>query len=94
MHIILVACAGLIICMQACSCMRMILPKNPNLILFVSVSYFICNTYVLDHFSCIYGFKLLFHKFDCLFVFHILELGFILYFSCFNAMNTHSHVYA
>jgi len=72
----------------------MILPRNPNLISFVFVSYFTCNASVLDPFSCIYDFKLLFHMFDCLFVFHMLELGFILCFPYFNAVNTYSHVHA
>ena len=70
-------------------CMRMILPRNPNLILSVFVSYFTCNASVLDPSSYIYDFKLPFHMFDCLFVFHMLELGFILFFLYFNAMNTY-----
>ena len=50
--------------------------------------------FYLDPFSWIYGFKLLIHMFNCLFAFHMLELGFILCFLCFDAMNTHSHVHA
>ena len=66
--------------MQACSCMCMILPKNPNIILSISASYLICNAFILDLSLYVYGFKLLFHMFNCLFVFYMLELGFILHF--------------
>ena len=94
MRIILVGCVGWIICTQACSCVRMILPKNPNLILLDFVSYFTNNAFVLDPFSCIHDFKLLFHMFDCLLILHMLELGFILCFPYSNAMNICSHVHA
>ena len=49
-------------------------------------------TSVLDPFSCIHGSKSLSHMFVCLFVFHMLELGFIL--CLFIAMNMHSHAHA
>ena len=72
----------------------MILPRNPNHNISDFVSVFTYNVFVLDHFSYIYVFKLLFHMFNCLFAFHMLELGFILCFLCFNTINMHSHVYA
>ena len=63
----------------------MILPRNLNPSFSKSVSYFTYNAFVLDPFSYIHAFKLLFH---------MLELGFILCFPCFIAMNTDSHVHA
>ena len=72
----------------------MILPRNPNPNISDFVSVFTYNVFVLDHFSYIYVFKLLVHMFNCLFAFHMLELGFILCFLCFNTINMHSHVYA
>ena len=47
MHIILPTYAGLIIHMQACSCMHMILPKNPNPSFFDFVSDFTCSASAL-----------------------------------------------
>ena len=94
MRIIFPVHAGLIMHTQGCSCGRMILPRNPNFISFDFAYVFTCNAFVLDPLSYIYGFRLLFHKFNCLFAFHMLELGFTLCFPCFNAMNMHSHVHA
>ena len=72
----------------------MILSRNLNPNSFDFASVFTCNASILDPFSCIYGFKLLFHMFNCLLAFHMLELGFILCFPYFNAINTYSHVHA
>ena len=47
---------------------------------------FTCNAFVFDPFSYIYGFKSLFHMFVFLFALHMLELGFILFFPCFDAI--------
>ena len=65
---------------QGCSCVRMILPRNPNPNFDDFVFDFTCNAYVLGPFLYIHVVKLLFHMFNCLFPFHILELGFIFYF--------------
>ena len=68
---------GLIMRTQGCSCVRMNQPINPDFISFVFVSVFTFHVPVLDPFPYIYAFKLLFHMFICLFIFHMLELGFI-----------------
>ena len=76
MRIILPAHVGLIMRMQACSCVHLILPKNSNPSFSNFFSYFTCNAFVLDPFIYIYM------KFSvCLFVClsHV-KLGFILYF--------------
>ena len=80
MSIILPTHAGLIMHTQGCSCMRMILPRNPNPNFDDFVFDFTCNASVLGPFLYIHVVKLLFHMFNCLFPFHMLELGFILYF--------------
>ena len=90
MCIILATSASLIIHTQACSCMHMILPRNLNLILSISASYFICNAFVLDLSLYVYGFKLLFHMFDCPFFLHV-RIRVYPSFLHFNSMNTHSH---
>ena len=48
--------------MQACSCVCMILPRNPNPSFFYFVSYFTCNASVLDPFSRIHGFEVIVHS--------------------------------
>ena len=73
MCIILPMHVGLIMRTQACSCMRMILPRNPNPISFDFVSDFTCNAFVLDLFYIFAAFEPLFHMFVCLFAFHILN---------------------
>ena len=86
MCIILPAHVGYILHTQGCSCMCMILPKNPNLNFSNSVSYFTCNAFVLDPFFIyihiyiyiyIFFFCLSFRSiiclFVCLFVFHMLN---------------------
>ena len=92
-HIILPAHAGLIMCTQACTCVHMNLPRNPNF-------YFVC---FVTTFTCLFCFAsfpifLCFQClcFTCLFaclLSHV-ELEFILCFPCFNAMVIHSHVHA
>ena len=52
--------------MQACSCVHMILPKNPNPSFSDFVSNFTCNAPVLDLFYMFVAFELLFHMFVCL----------------------------
>ena len=75
--------------------MHMNLPQNPKPNFSDIVFDFTCNASVFDPFSYIFGFKSLFHMFVCLFALHMLELGFILFFfTCFDAMNMHSHVHA
>ena len=70
--------AGLIMRTQACSCVRMIMPRNPNFSDFVSD--FTCNTSILDHFSYICGFNILFHMLIICLLFHMFKLGFVLCF--------------
>jgi len=84
---------GLIMHMHGYSCVRMILPRNPNPNFDDFAFGYTCNASILDLSLCIHAFELLFHIFDCLFAFHMLELGFILCFPYFNAMNTDSHVH-
>ena len=72
----------------------MILPKKPNFILSIFASIFISNTSILDLLSYVYALELLFHMFNCLFAFHMLELGFICDFFFFDIINMHSHVHA
>ena len=79
--------AGLIMRTQACSCMHMIMPKNPNFSYFVSD--FTCNTYVLDHFSYICGFNILFHILIIRFLFHMFKLGL----SCVFLFWCHEHAF-
>ena len=78
MRIILAAYAGLIMRMHTCSCVRMIMPRNPNF--FDFVSNFTCNTSVLDYFSYICGFNILFHMVIIRLLFHMFKLGFVLCF--------------
>ena len=56
--------------------------------------YFLMQYFSLDSFPCFYVFKPLSYMFNCLFVFHMLELEFILCFICFDTMNTHLHAHA
>ena len=91
-RIILLAHAGLIMCTQACTCVCINLPKNPNF-------YFVCFITTFTYSFCLASFPifLCFHFlcFTCLFaclLSHV-ELGFILCFPCFNAMIIHSHVH-
>ena len=96
MRIILAACTSLIMHMQACSCMRMILPSNPNPNFSNFVSIFTCNASILDPFSYIHGFELLFHMLVCLFDFHMSDssLSCVFLFWCHEHTFTHSSMNA
>ena len=91
--IILAACAGQILRTQTCLCIHMILPKKPNFILSIFASIFISNTSILDLLSYVYALELLFHMFNCLFAFHMLELGFICDFFFFLISSTRIHMF-
>ena len=76
-------------CTQACSCMRMNLPKNPNFIYqFLILPSYVC--FVKLVFPCFYAFKVSVSHVYLFVCFHMLDLGFY----CFNAMNMHSHAHA
>ena len=80
---------------QTCLCIHMILPKRPNFILSIFASIFISNTSILDLLSYVYALELLFHMFNCLFAFHMLELGFIcdFFFFFFLISSTRIHMF-
>ena len=65
---------------QTCSCVCMILPRNPNPNFSDLVSNFTCNTSILDPFYIFVAFEFLFHMFICWFAFHMFKLGFIFIF--------------
>ena len=54
MRVILPVHVGLIMRMQACSCVHLILPRNSNSNFSDFVSYFTCNAFVLDPIIYIY----------------------------------------
>ena len=97
MCIILAACANQIMRTQVCSCVCMILLRNPNHSSSNFVSYFTCNASVLDPlYIYIYIYVVLsLYSIVCLFVFlsHV-RIRIYLSFLYFNAMNVHSHVHA
>ena len=65
--------------MQPCSCVRKLLPRNPNF-LFSFVLILPSHVCLFSFFS--YAFMLsmpMFHMFNCLVCYHMLELGFILF---------------
>ena len=79
MHIILPAHVGLIMRIQAYSCVRKPLPKNPNFF----ISFFFClyfHMFVLFSFffHVFMPLKSMFHMFNLPSLSHMLELGFII----------------
>ena len=65
MRVILPVHVGLIMRMQACSCVHLILPRNSNSNFSDFVSYFTCNAFVLDPIIYIYIYEV-FSLFVCL----------------------------